>query len=524
MLNKRVKKAVLCLGMSLAVVCLATGCSKLKKPVETESETDSEKLTESEAQTESESETEPQTELKTDIAYTSQDKSIKITLPDSTWKITQDADEMRVFQSGSAAMISIVHASNESQMRSLSVSESKEALTETLTKQYANASAFEVVDFKTADADTLKTYEYVVKYNNSTSMWAYSITYGILADKEAYVIQGTVTDDNKVLLDAVQKSVESFTVLRSSVFSALQNPSAPQQTEQQQSETEPNGNAELNQLTEYGTTATLYASDNVNVRLDPSTGSNDNIFGSLNKGDQVIVVGETPQWFKVNINGNIGYVSKAFLVNQPVTSTEDEQQEEPDEQRPQADSSTKTNAEMNSRVDYDSTATFYTTAEVNIRTQPGTDSGVVDVCGGGQTISVIGETDNWFIVSVNGTTGYVSKSYVSASDPGITSGNAGTDDGDDGGSSNGGDNGNSGGDGGGSQASGTGTVSGTIVGASASTITVSGDDGNTYTINTTDAAVSTDDGIYEGLYVSVNVDYANTTPSGELYATSVTGY
>lgn len=55
------------------------------------------------------------------------------------------------------------------------------------------------------------------------------------------------------------------------------------------------------------------------------------------------------------------------------------------------------------------------------------------------------------------------------------------------------------------------------------TITVQGDDGNTYVINTSDAAISTADGIYNGLYVSATVDYSNTTPSGELYATSVTG-
>ena len=56
---------------------------------QTQSETETQKETESETQ----SETETETELQTDIAYTSQDKSVQITLPDSTWKVTQDADE-----------------------------------------------------------------------------------------------------------------------------------------------------------------------------------------------------------------------------------------------------------------------------------------------------------------------------------------------------------------------------------------------------------------------------------------------
>ena len=44
-----------------------------------------------------------------------------------------------------------------------------------------------------------------------------------LPGNEAYVIQGTVTDDNKVLLAAVQKSVESFQVLNNTVFQAVKN-------------------------------------------------------------------------------------------------------------------------------------------------------------------------------------------------------------------------------------------------------------------------------------------------------------
>lgn len=516
MLNKKVKRMLLSLGMSLAIVSLATGCSKLKKPQETETETET--ATETESETEAVSETEEQTELQTEIPYKSQDRSIQITLPDSTWKVTSDVDENRVFQSGSAAMINIAHASDETQMKRISVAESKEALTESLTKQYTNEGAFEVVDFKTSGNDVLNTYEYVVKYN-STAMWTYSITYGIIADNEAYVIQGTVTDDNKVLLDAVKKSVESFTVLRNSVFSAVKNGTVEQtqsESNQTQSETNQGADAELSTLTEYGTTAILYSNDNVNIRLDPSTESDENIIGSLEKGDEVTVIGETAQWFKVNINGNIGYVSKAFLVkNKPAEDTQTQETE-----RKPADSATQESAELNSRIDYESATTLYAAGDaVNVRTQPGTNSDVIDVRSSGQALQVVGETDNWYIVSINGTVGYVSKSYVSATNDGGSSGSTGGGNSDsedmDGGSSD---------DGNGFPTSGTGTISGTVTGASMNGITIAGDDGNTYIVNTTDANVSTEDGLYQGLYVSVSVDYSNTTPSGELYATSVTGY
>ena len=115
MLNRRVRMALVTLAVSLGIMSFTSGCGLLKKEKETEPETQTETVTE-ETESESETETEPQTELKKDIAYTSTDKTIRITLPDSTWSVTQDADEMRVFSSGTEAMISFVHASDASEM------------------------------------------------------------------------------------------------------------------------------------------------------------------------------------------------------------------------------------------------------------------------------------------------------------------------------------------------------------------------------------------------------------------------
>ena len=505
MINRKMRKLVLTLGMSLAIVSLTAGCSQLKKPQETETQTQSETETQKETESEKQSETETETEFQTDIAYTSQDKSVQITLPDSTWKVTQDADEMRVFSSGSAAMINIVHAADDTQMKNVSVYESEDALKESLTKQYTGSDAFEVQSFEAKTAGTLKTYEYVVKYN-STSMWSYSVTYAILADHEAYVIQGTVTDDNKVLLAAVKDSVESFKVLGNSVFNLTQAGAVQNQSETDESETQGDADAELKTLQDYGTTATLYANDDVNVRQTPSTENDENIIGSLEKGEAVTVVGETSKWFKVNVGGNIGYVSKEFLVSSPVSETGSS---ETNAQTDQTGDDSAINAEKNSYVNYGESSTLYTTTDVNVRQEPGTNSGILDGLGSGEAVTVIGETDNWYVVSVNGTTGYISKSYLSSSQT-QTGGNS------DNGGGSGGTTGNNGGSTGYS-----GTISGTVSGVSGDTITVLGDDGNTYTINTSDASIDASGGVYTGLYVSANVE---TAPDGSLIATSVTGH
>lgn len=64
-------------------------------------------------------------------------------------------------------------------------------------------------------------------------------------------------------------------------------------------------------------------------------------------------------------------------------------------------------AEKNSQVDYTGSSTLYTTTDVNVRQEPGTGSGIVDGLGSGEAVTVVGETDNWYVVSVNGTIGYI---------------------------------------------------------------------------------------------------------------------
>lgn len=523
-MKNRSRYLVAVLALSLGIMTLAGGCGQKN---EKETETETVQITESE--TESETETETETEPELDVAYTSQDKSIRIILPDSTWKVTQDVDEMRVFSSG-AAMINIVHAVNESQMKNLSsVAKSEEELKENLTKQYPDANSFEIQSFVQKSTDTLDTYEYVVKYN-ATSMWAYAVTYGIMAEDQAYVVSGTVTDDNRTLLAAVVKAVESFTVLNDPAFNLTADPAKETNQSESQNESEDGttGADELNSLTDYGTASTLYASDNVNIRQEPSTEAE--ILGSLSTGDQISVVGETSQWFKVNVNGTIGYISKQFLVSAPVSSQDtDSSGDNQSTDGNQSSVSNQVAAEYGSQINYGSASTYYATSDVNLRSEPGTDSSVLGSVDNGTPISVIGETDNWYIVSVNGSTAYVSKSYVSTQNPGNNTseynGSTGTSDmGDiidagDAGSSDDSESNTSGNSGTGTAG---GSISGTITSAGVDTIVIAGDDGNTYTINTGDASINTSNGIYAGLYVTAAVDSTSST-GGALHATSVTG-
>ena len=72
----------------------------------------------------------------------------------------------------------------------------------------------------------------------------------------------------------------------------------------------------------------------------------------------------------------------------------------------------------------------------------------------------------------------------------------------------------------GGSSGGSGSLSGTVTGSTADTITVLGDDGNTYTVYTGEADITTTSGLYSGLYVSVAY---SQNADGSLSASYVSG-
>ena len=431
--------------------------------------------------------------LITSVEYTSKDGTVKITLPDNTWKVTQDADEMRVFSSGSDAMINIVHASTDSAMKTLSVQTTEEDLKAALTKQYSDTNAYDIQSFENKTIGNVNTYRYVVKYNAAARMWAYSVTYGIVAPDQAYVITGTVTDDNSTLLKAVEDSVDSFTVLKDEELRNVTGSALAGTTTTKTPDNATTSTQENTSLKPYSAATTLYSNDTVNVRSGPGTDTE--IVGGLGPGDAVMVIGETNNWYQVSVNGQTGYVRKDFLTSNANAAAQT---------TAQATASDEAIGESTTAYNYGSSVTMYATDGVNIRTQPSTGSDVTGALDSGTSVTVIGETDNWYIVSTGSGTGYISKSYLSSSAPAASTGGSG----------------GSGGSSGSSGVSGSGSLGGVVTGSTADTITITGDDGNSYTIYTGEADITTTSGLYSGLYV--NIAYSQNA-DGSLSASYVSG-
>lgn len=541
-LSKRSRAAYAGLSCVLFAAVMLSGCGKARIGGSTGS-ADSEKTAASSEQTkvvrviiesETEAETTPETQkLITSVDYTSKDGTVKITLPDNTWKVTQDADEMRVFSSGNDAMINIVHASTEAAMKTLTVQTTKENLQAALLSQYSEASAFNIESYETKTVGSVNVYRYVVRYNADARMWAYAVTYGIVAPDQAYVITGTITDNNTTLLKAVEDSVYSFSVLKDEELKAVtdamtgESETASTETKQTTAQTaSPTASGENSTLSTYAQQTTMYSADSdvVNIRSGPGTDAD--IVGTLAAGGKVTVTGETSGWYRVSVNGVTGYIRKDFL-----TSTQTTTPSTTSAANSTSDSASA--AEIASASNYSSASTLYTTDGVNVRANPGTGSGVLATLGAGSAVTVIGETDNWYIVSTGSGKGYIAKSYLSSKAPAGSSASGSSSTGSTGSTGNGngtstgsssGSTGSSGsGSGSGTQTSGVSTITGTVTSSSANSVTVAGDDGKTYTIYTGDADITTADGLYSGLHISASVDNSQTASDGTKYATSVTG-
>lgn len=115
----------------------------------------------------------------------------------------------------------------------------------------------------------------------------------------------------------------------------------------------------------------------LNMRTGPGTGYS--IILVIPKGASVTVTGYSGVWAKVTYSGKSGYCHTDYLKDQAVT-----------------------------------TEVRYTTANLNMRTGPGTGYAILLVIPKGSEVSVISTADGWSKIIYNGKSGYVSSAYLTA--------------------------------------------------------------------------------------------------------------
>ena len=123
------------------------------------------------------------------------------------------------------------------------------------------------------------------------------------------------------------------------------------------------------------------------VRIRSGPGTSYSILTTRDKGAQLEVTGVSGGWYKVAVNGSDAYISSTYL----------------------SLSSSSGTSSPSSSVSGTGTVSGMS---VRVRSGPGTSYSILGVCDTGDTLSVTGESGDWYQVSYNGSTGYIAGNLV----------------------------------------------------------------------------------------------------------------
>ncbi len=135
----------------------------------------------------------------------------------------------------------------------------------------------------------------------------------------------------------------------------------------------------------YGVVSNCYW---LNVRRTPSG----DILTQFKSGQQVYILGEVGDWYKIKYNGNEAFVSKKYIDLTDSASS----------------GSTTTNNSSNSS--FESFTGYVNATALNVR--DGEWGTIVGSLYKGDAVKVIGKSGDWYLVEFNGKTRYVSANYI----------------------------------------------------------------------------------------------------------------
>jgi len=180
------------------------------------------------------------------------------------------------------------------------------------------------------------------------------------------------------------------------------------------SKTKPSASATGSDSSNVVKTTTKYVNvtkgSSLNMRSSASTSAS--VVSKLTRGTKVTVTSESKGWAKITAGGKTGYVSTSYL-----------SASNPDSQ------SSNTGNSNNTDTGKETTVTKYVNvtkgSSLNMRSSASTSASVVSKLTRGTKVTVTSESKGWAKITAGGKTGYVSTSYLSASNPDSQSGNTG---------------------------------------------------------------------------------------------------
>ena len=130
----------------------------------------------------------------------------------------------------------------------------------------------------------------------------------------------------------------------------------------------------------------------LNVRSGASTSSS--IIGHLSNGAKVTVTGTSGDFYAIKYNNTTGYVSKGYIKVGGTSGT------------------TGTNTSTGTTTTNQAGRVVNITSNLRVRSAASSSASVLGYLLNGASVTVTGTSGDWYAISYNGKTGYVSKSYI----------------------------------------------------------------------------------------------------------------
>ncbi|RND01810.1 SH3 domain-containing protein, partial [Lysinibacillus halotolerans] len=160
------------------------------------------------------------------------------------------------------------------------------------------------------------------------------------------------------------------------------------------------------------TKSTYTTTANLNLRSTNSTKGS--ILLTIPKGKSVNYISKSGSWYKVSYNGKTGWVSSQYV---KVTTTNTGTSTKPTTpSKPSTSEPSKPNT-SDSAVK----STYTTTANLNLRSTNSTKGSILLTIPKGKSVNYISKSGDWYKVTYNGKTGWVSSEYIK-----VTTTNSGT--------------------------------------------------------------------------------------------------
>lgn len=234
------------------------------------------------------------------------------------------------------------------------------------------------------DGDTAKEYltdKLGYETGDDTVMTLKSMKGTITADSEGNVLERKVTTSYSISISGGESY--DYTVEYDAVYVNGADSSKGVKTNTGSAAKISSSNSTKDGITECS--GTVYATAEANVRAAAST--NAQVIGGVEAGDALMMTGKTSDnWVRINYLGNVGFIYGDYI----------------SETVPASQKGTGKVTETSGQVT--------TGVETNFRTQPSSDSDIIEVIPAGTVLEELGVTDTgWIQVSYHGNTGFIAE-------------------------------------------------------------------------------------------------------------------